>query len=304
MKCQVFLLAIVFSLGILGANGQGAGGNAAKTVIPPEVEASLEAHEGLTYARYGDREMQLDLYRPKDAAGEALPAIVCIHGGGWWKGDRRSHGNLAKALAARGYVAVTISYRLSGEKRFPAAIEDCKAAVRWLRANTEAYGIDPDKIGAIGLSAGGHLTALLATSGGVEELEGGGGNAEERSDIQAAVPMGAQTHLMSARNKERSAEAEIWQQFLGGSQAEEPERYRLASPMAHLDAEDAPMLLLTGENDDPSTHGEEIRAKMDALGVASGFKAIDGAPHGFIGRQEWFDVCIEEAGAFFDEHLK
>ncbi|MEM8954423.1 MAG: alpha/beta hydrolase [Verrucomicrobiota bacterium] len=304
MSGKVFLLGVAFSLGILSANGQGAGGNSARTVIAPEVEALLEAHEGVTYARYGDRELQLDLYRPKESEGDVLPAIVCIHGGGWWKGDRRSHGNLAKALAARGYVAVTISYRLSGEKMFPAAIEDCKAAVRWLRANADEYGIDPERIGAIGLSAGGHLTALLATSGGVEELEGEGGNAGERSDIQAAVPMGAQTHLMSERNKARSAEAEIWQQFLGGSQAEQPELYRLASPMAHLDAGDPPMLLMTGENDDPSTHGEEIRAEMEELGVGSGFRSIAGAPHGFIGRQEWFDECIGGAGAFFDEHLK
>ena len=115
----------------------------------------------------------MDVYRPKGEWGQ-LPAVVCIHGGGWAKGDRSSHANLAKALAARGYVAATISYRLSGESPFPAQIHDCKAAVRFLRANASEYGINPDKIGAIGLSAGGHLTALLATSGGIKELEGKG----------------------------------------------------------------------------------------------------------------------------------
>ena len=121
------------------------------------------------------------------------------------RGDRSSHANLAKALAARGYVVATISYRLSGESPFPAQIHDCKAAVRFLRANASEYGIDPDKIGAIGLSAGGHLTALLATSGGIRELEGKGGNDSYSSTIQAAVPMGAQTHLLSTRNREISA---------------------------------------------------------------------------------------------------
>ncbi len=100
---------------------------------------------------------------PKAAWGQ-LPAIVCIHGGGWANGNRANHGKVAQALAARGYVTATISYRLSGEAPFPAAIHDCKAAVRFLRANAKEYGIDPDNIGAIGLSAGGHLTALLATS--------------------------------------------------------------------------------------------------------------------------------------------
>ena len=126
-------------------------------------------HEKLdvTYARYGDdRTLEMDIYRPKKTWG-TLPAIVCIHGGGWAKGNRLNHARVAQALAARGYVAATISYRLSGEAQFPAQIHDCKAAVRFLRANANEYGIDSDRIGAIGLSAGGHLVALLATSNGV-----------------------------------------------------------------------------------------------------------------------------------------
>ena len=137
--------------------------------------------------------------------GVQLPAVVCIHGGGWAKGNRTNHEKVAQALAARGYVAATISYRLSGEAPFPAAIHDCKAAVRFLRANAKEYGIDAEQIGAIGLSAGGHLTALLATSAGVAELEGEGGNAEFSSAIQAAVPMGAQTDLLSERTRDISA---------------------------------------------------------------------------------------------------
>ena len=141
-----------------------------KTVIPRLMSESLNASLGVTYARYGDRTLEMDIYRPKDAWGK-LPAVVCIHGGGWAKGSRESHGAMAQALASRGYVAATISYRLSGEAKFPAQIHDCKAAVRFLRAHADEYGIDAGHIGAIGLSAGGHLTALLATSGGVADLE-------------------------------------------------------------------------------------------------------------------------------------
>ncbi|MCA9050416.1 MAG: sulfatase-like hydrolase/transferase, partial [Planctomycetaceae bacterium] len=165
-----------------------------RTAIPRSVSDSLNAERNVTYARYGDRSLEMDLYRPKAAWGK-LPAIVCIHGGGWANGNRNSHAAMAQALAARGYVAATISYRLSGEVPFPAAIHDCKAAVRFLRARAEDYGIDAANIGAIGLSAGGHLTALLATSSGIGELEGDGGHSEFSSAIQAAVPMGAQTDL-------------------------------------------------------------------------------------------------------------
>ena len=199
----------------------------------------LHANLDLTYAKYGDRTLEMDLFRPKEVWGE-LPAIVCIHGGGWAKGNRTSHAKIAQALATRGYVASTISYRLSGEAPFPAAIQDCKAAVRFLRANAKELGIDAAKIGAIGLSAGGHLTALLATSQGVEELEGKGGNPSFSSRIQAAVPMGAQTDFLSERTREVSKERMIWKQFMGGSQEEHPKVYRLASPVEHLDNEDPP----------------------------------------------------------------
>ena len=274
-----------------------------RTEIPAATLASLESKLDVTYARYGDRTLEMDIYRPKGALGE-LPAIVCIHGGGWGKGSKVNHAKPAQALAARGFVTATISYRLSGEEPFPAQIQDCKAAVRFLRANAKEYGIDPDKIGAIGHSAGGHLVALLASSGQAKELEGEGGNAEFSSAIQAAVPMGAQTHFMSERNRKISAEKEIWQQFLSGSQEEQPETYRLASPLTHLDKNDPPCWFITGEKDDPSTHADEFRQRMEELGIQADLTIIKDAPHPFTVRQVWFDEMIETAGAFFTRALR
>ncbi|NNM30201.1 MAG: sulfatase-like hydrolase/transferase [Akkermansiaceae bacterium] len=278
----------------------------ARTAIPADVQLGLEAHHGVPYAQYGTRTLELDLYRPADA-DEPLPGIVCIHGGGWFKGDRTSHGKVAMALADRGFVAVTISYRLSGEAPFPAAIHDCKAAVRWMRAHAARFGVDPDRIGATGLSAGGHLTALLATSGGVDALEGAGGNPGVDSTIQAAVAMGAQTDLLSPRTREISAvegRGKIWRQFLGGSLDDVRATYRLASPLHHLDAADPPVAFVTGESDDPSTRADSFRKKAAGIGVPSSLKVIAGAPHGFLGRQEWFDQYIDFAAAFFTVHLK
>lgn len=277
-----------------------------RTQIPKATLDSLAAWPDVTYARYGDRTLEMDIYRPKSGT-ERLPAVVCIHGGGWANGNRASHARLAQALAARGYVAATISYRLSGEAPFPAAIHDCKAAVRFLRAHADDYGIDPEHIGAIGLSAGGHLTALLATSSRVEELEGDGGNPGVSSEIQAAVPMGAQTDLLSERTWEISATEErgqIWRQFLGGSQAERPATYRLASPLEHLDASDAPCWFIAGETDDPSTHADKFRERMEELGIESGLTVIEDAPHAFLGQQAWFDEMVEVADGFFGRTLK
>ena len=160
-----------------------------RTVILKSTLDTLDKKVDVTYARYGDRTLEMDLYRPSKASGR-LPAVVCIHGGGWQKGSKINHRKVAQALAAKGFVTASISYRLSGEATFPAHIHDCKAAVRFLRANAKEYGIGANHIGAIGHSAGGHLVALLATSAGVKELEGDGGNADFSSTIQAAVPMG------------------------------------------------------------------------------------------------------------------
>ena len=276
------------------------------TEIPRSTLNQLNTRQEVTYARYGDRTLEMDIYRPKGEWG-ALPAVVCIHGGGWAKGDRTSHAKIAQALAARGYVAATISYRLSGEAPFPAQIYDCKAAVRFLRANAKTYGINPDQIGAIGLSAGGHLTALLATSGGVKELEGNGGHAQFSSTIQAAVPMGAQTDLLSDRTREISAieaRGKIWRQFLGGALADQPDTYRLASPLHHLDKADPPIWLITGQNDDPSTHATAFRQRMQQLGLQSDLTIIPDAPHAFIGRQVWFNQMIQRTDAFFKQTLK
>lgn len=276
-----------------------------KTVIPKTTLDALDTKLDVTYATYGDRTLEMDLFRPKTAWGN-LPAIVCIHGGGWQKGGRINHRKVAQALAAKGFVTASISYRLSGEAQFPAHIQDCKAAVRFLRANASEFGIDADDIGAIGHSAGGHLAALLATSDGVAELEGDGGNAEFSSTIQAVIPMGGQTDFLSQRNREVSSSERgvIWRKFMGGSQDEVPDAYRLASPLAHLDKSDPPCWLITGENDSPSTRAPEFRDKMTQFGIDNGLTIIKDAPHPFTVKQIWFDEAMAKAGEFFIKHLK
>lgn len=275
------------------------------TKVPEELVASLESHPDLTYAHYGDRELTLDLFRPKNQTGP-LPAILCIHGGGWFKGDRRSMIPLAQTLASKGFVTVTISYRLSGEARFPAAIQDAKAAVRWLRANATTYGIQADRIGVTGLSAGGHLAALLATSGGIAALEGEGGNAAESSSVQACIAMGAQSDLESERIAQLSQEKDdpFYRTFLGDSQAAIPAVYGMASPRHHLDSSDPPLLFMAGQFDDPSTHAEETRADLKKLGIPTGLVLIPNGPHGFTGRQGPFNECIKSCLPFFSAHLK
>ncbi len=276
-----------------------------RTELSEEVLNSLNSKLAVTYARYGDRTLEMDVYRPRGLGGNFLPcsAFTAVVG----PRQSASHEKIAQGLAARGYVAATISYRLSGEAPFPAAINDCKAAVRFLRANAKEYGIDSERIGAIGLSAGGHLVALLATSAGVQELEGDGGNSKFSSAIQAAVPMGAQTDLLSQRTREISADenrGQIWRQFLGGSQEHKREVYRLASPLHHLDKSAPPCWFITGELDDASTQAEEFRQEMKRLGISTDLTVLKNAPHAFLGKQLWFDEMLDSADKFFEKTLK
>jgi acetyl esterase/lipase len=277
----------------------------AATKLAPEITASLEAHPGIVYARYGQREMQLDLWKPK-ASSQPLPAIICIHGGGWYKGERSSMANLAQALAANGFITATISYRLSGEAKFPAAIQDCKAAVRFLRANADKFGINANAVGVTGLSAGGHLAALLTTSGSVKELEGEGGHADASSAVQAGIAMGAQSDLESPRIGDLSGKPDdpFYRTFLGDSQAAIPQTYALASPRHHLDKTDPPLLFITGALDDPSTHATETRPDLEELGIPTGLTLIPQAPHAFLGQQKAFDTCVSASVEFFTKHLK
>src|SRR5260221_1574339 len=158
------------------------------TALTLSSRADIVFEEGIEYANPDDQHLKLNLARPKDVKpDEKLPAVVCIHGGGFRAGDRKGWDAFCRKLADRGYVAVTVTYRLAPKYQFPAAVYDVKAAVQWLRANAAKYRIDPARIGVTGGSAGGHLAQFLGVTSGIKEFEGDGGNAEQSSTIACVV---------------------------------------------------------------------------------------------------------------------
>jgi len=142
----------------------------------PPLPPGTQVHRDLEYVAGGHARQKLDLYLPA-RSDRPLPVLVWVHGGAWLGGSKENCP--AVPLVARGYAVASINYRLSQHATFPAQIEDCKAAIRWLRAHAGKYHLDAGHIGAWGASAGGHLVALLGTSGGVKELEGQGGNLDQ-----------------------------------------------------------------------------------------------------------------------------
>src|SRR5262245_22566617 len=191
-----------------------------KAVAKPPIRTECD----LIYGKGGDTELRLDLAMPKNDSGP-FPAVVFLHGKGWRAGNRQEMNHFIEGVARQGYVGVTVTYRLVPSARFPAQIEDCKAAVRWLRANAAKYKINPERIGAVGFSAGGHLACLLGASGPNDGLEGNGGNPEQSSRVQAVVSFFGPTDF-TTRDWPADLEKEVIIPFLGGTFADKPDVYR------------------------------------------------------------------------------
>ena len=273
--------------------------------VPEVLPETVYAHRDLVFARYGKRELSLDLYRPKQGKGP-FPAVVFIHGGGWYKGDPSSYTAMAQQLAARGYVTLNIHYRLSGEAPFPAAIHDCKSAVRWARVHAETFRIDPDRIGSLGGSAGGHLSGLLATSGEVERLNRGGSYLDQSSAVQASVVMAGNMDFTTpaALEATRTDPRRRMMIFMGGTWEESKQAYVDASPIKHVSSRTPPMLFMDGEYDRPGERSEAIKKRMAELGIYHEFHVIKNGPHPFWSLHPFFDPALELVTAFFDKTLK
>ena len=274
--------------------------------VTDALPAGVRADEDITYATASGIELQLDIYGPADAVRGPFPAVLIVHGGGWDAGSRQMERPLAKHLAARGYVAVPVSYRLGAPGRFPAALHDLKGAVRWLRANAAKYRVDPRRIGTIGGSAGGHLAALLGASNGVASLEGDGPHAGTSSAVQAVVNIdGAVSFPDSALIAQEEAGRKATSRFLGGNYGERRETWIAASPITYVSRASAPTLFINSVVDRPILPGrDEMSARLRALGIPSHVVVLPDTPHPFWLVHPWFDRTLAEIDAFLSRRLK
>jgi acetyl esterase/lipase len=283
----------------------------AATAEAPVAASKIIVEEGLVYSTPDGQELKLDLARP--AGDGPFPAIVFIHGGGWYLGDRSAYRDSIEEAAKRGYVAATVSYRLmkfdakekdstTATPAFPAQVHDVKAAVRWLRANAANYHVDPERIGATGASAGGHLSLMLGLTDADAKLEGAGGNLNQSSRVQAVVNVFGPTEMASAQ--QQSTLHWLFRLFLNGTPAEAAETYKAASPITYVSSDDPPVLTLQGDLDPivPVDQATKLDAAMKSAGADHTLNIYQGQKHGFTGQfrqQEHTDMW-----AFFDEHLK
>lgn len=270
---------------------------------PLEVPAGVVFEKDIVYSSPGGQPLELDLARPKDTKGPS-PAIVCIHGGGFRAGNRQHHDRLCLQLAQRGYVAATVTYRLAPQHQFPAAVNDVKAAVRWLRANAVKYGIDPNRIGATGDSAGGHLALFLGLTGDVKSFDAAeGGNVDQSSHVQGVVDVYGPSDFTKSYDKSVDA-SEVLPLFLGGDLKTARHRHILASPLYWVTPHAAPALAIHGTKDAYVAHEQAVWLidRLKGADVEAELLTLEGAGHGFKGDDA--RRAQEAMFAFFDKHLK
>ena len=308
-RTRIFIRALMVALLLEGsvALAQAQAGKAPALLTVPE---AVVAHRELAYVDNGHARQVLDLYVP-EKAGEPLPLIVWIHGGAWSGGDKSGCPPLRQGYAQRGYAVASLNYRLSQHATFPAQVEDCKAALRWLRAQVKKYRLDPARIGVWGSSAGGHLVALLGVTGDVKGFEVGQ-HLEFSSAVQCVMndygptdfvqmdahrPPGA-TMAHSVPNSPES-------RLIGGliSLPENREKVQRANPITYVSRGDAPFLINHGDIDPAVPHhqSELLFAALKAANVPVRFNTVKGGGHGagFGGTE--LDKMRRD---FFELHLK
>lgn len=273
----------------------------------PRVPDNVTLQLNLPYARPENPRQMLDLMLPKQRKSAApLPVVAFIHGGGWRKGNKTSGiSRVARFVQSGEFAGVSIGYRLSDEAKWPAQIDDCKAAIRWLKANAPFLGIDPDRIAVFGTSAGGHLVAMLGVTGDRDDILGNSSVVRElTSRVAAVIDFFGPTDLLTMNDHpgkiDHNAADSPESLLIGGAIQEDRDRARTAAPMSYVSEDDAPILILHGTQDElvPYPQSVTFHAALRAAGVDSTLVPVTDAGHGFSGPA--IDARVD---AFLQRHL-
>lgn len=270
--------------------------------LVPIIPTRMRAVRDLVFKRTPQRPLMLDLFLPEQAPDKLLPIVVYVHGGGWVFGDKNHCPPVP--LVERGFATASISYRYSSEAIYPAQIQDCKAAIRYLRAHAADHGLDPNRIGVWGHSAGGHLAALLGTTGNVKELDDDGDeNLGISSAVQAVCDFCGPTDMMEFVERYGHTEYAEVDQFitplLGGHPKENPDKVALANPIHFVNGDEPPFLIVQGGQDHliPTSQSQRLHEALQRAGRDSTLEIIDHETH------ELFSFETEKVFRFFERTL-
>lgn len=278
MRFLPFLLAVMVGLPLPGA----------------------ETKKDIEYARAGEHSLALDLWLPGKAIPQA-PLLVWVHGGAWRAGSKSDMP--LRALVNQGYAIASVDYRLSTEAPFPAQIHDIKAAIRFLRAQGAALGVDAARIVICGGSAGGHLAALVGVTNGHQQLEGTvGAHPGKSSAVQGIISFYGGSNLTTILDQSTPHGLKVripaLQLLLGGQPEEKPDLARLASPVFQVDAKDPPLLLFHGDQDIqmPVNQALELQGAYEKAGLPVKLVVLHGGGHG--GADFWEEARMQDVTKF------
>ena len=281
-----------------------------KNDFPYAIPAKDQVPEGVIDARnlvyatledtpFGKRDLHLDLFRPEKEG--KYPALIMVHGGGWRAGKKDMQVPMAQMIAARGFVTVTVEYQLSLEAKYPAAVHNIKAAIRWMRANAEKYAIDPDRIAISGCSAGGQLASLTGLTNGIERFEGTMGVVNYSSEVQAIIDMDGVINFMaplSLNLNRRPDSPDV--QWLGGTFYERPDLWKEASPAYWANENSVPMLFLNSGFPRFSAGQYELISMLDEWGIYNRVQRFNVEVHPFWLFHPWIDESVNYMVGFMD----
>lgn len=279
--------------------------NSVAQVPQPRLPDGVKAHRDLVYVEGGHERHKLDLYLPQKADGP-LPLLIWVHGGGWQNGSKDGCPPLRGGFIERGYAVASINYRLSGQAVFPAQIEDCKAAIRWLRAHAKEYHLDGSRFGVWGSSAGGHLVALLGTSGGVKEFDVGT-NLDQSSRVQAVCdyygPTDFTVFVTTPGYESHATDASPEAKLIGGAVMQNKDKAARVNPVTYVGRDDPPFLIVHGGKDPivPLNQSQLLFEALKKSEVSAHFHTIHGAGHGGPGFAS--QNINDMVSTFFDERL-
>ena len=267
----------------------------------------------VAYIEGGDEAQKLDMYLPEKQSDKLLPLIVHIHGGGWMGGSKFPCP--VANMAQRGYVVASVEYRFSQKAVFPAQIQDCQAAIRWLRSKHKEYNIDADHVGVVGGSAGGHLSALVGTAGGKKAFPMIGGNEDQSDRVQCVCDIFGPTNfatVMKQAEDDRNVRnifkfntpSDPYSSLIGVSLNADKGKTDAVSPIHYVSEESPPMLILHGTHDTlvPYAQSEELTVALKAKGVPVWLQTLPNAGHGgpAFAKPAVLNLMVN----FFDRHLQ
>lgn len=269
----------------------------------------IKTFEGVVYSKpSSERSLHVNVYRPNDSI--KYPALLMVHGGGWNSGDLNLQVPMAQKIAEQGYVTIPVEYRLSPEAIYPAAVYDLKAAIRWIRANADYYGIDTSKIAISGCSAGGQLAGLIGTTNGQDEYENKVEYPDFSSRVHAVINIDGISDFTvpaaveNANNTVEKGKMSASVKWLGGTFDQNKDNWIAASSVYHVTSQSAPICFINSST--PRFHDgrDEIIEKLSEYNIYTEVHSIPDTPHPFWLFDPWFDINVGYMIDFLDRQFK